>query len=375
MSGARLVFAVPGDPLQRTGGYIYDRRVAAELGARGWRVEALRLPDGFPLPDGAAMVEAERAFAGLEQGSLVLVDGLAWGALPEVAEAHGAVLRIVALVHHPLALEAGLPPGAAGHLRSAERRALAVARRVIATSETTAETLAQDYGVPVERLAVAPPGVDAMPEAKGSGPGRALQILAVGSVIPRKDFTALVRALAGLRRLPWKLTIAGSLERSEAAVADLFITIAETGLADRVELAGELSPRALAAAWRGADLFVSASSHEGYGMALAEAVASGLPVVAVDGGAVGSWLPDDAAILVPPHRPQALERALLAALEDAPLRRRMREGALAARARLPSWKETGRLIELALLRALEDELAEEPPSGDAWSAPRSARGE
>lgn len=353
MSGARLVLAVPGDPLQRTGGYLYDRRVAAELVTRGWRISALRLPDSFPLPDDRALLEAERAFAGLEPGSLVLVDGLAWGALPEVAEAHGRMHRIVALVHHPLAMEAGLPPGAAAHLRASERRALAVARRVITTSEVTAETLARDYAVPAERLSIAPPGVDPMREARGSGERGPLQILAVGSVIPRKNFAGLVRALAGLRRLSWKLTVVGSLERSEAAVAELFLTIAETGLSERIELAGELAPEALAATFHGADLFVSASAYEGFGMALAEAVACGLPVVAVDGGAVGSWLPDDAAILVPPDRPQALERALLAALEDVGLRRRLRRAALEARASLPSWEETGRLVEQALLRAIE----------------------
>ena len=62
----------------------------------------------FPFPDAADLAAAGESFAGLAEGSLVLVDGLAFGALPELAEKEAGRLRLVALVHHPLAQETGL---------------------------------------------------------------------------------------------------------------------------------------------------------------------------------------------------------------------------------------------------------------------------
>lgn len=338
MNGRSLVLAVPGDPDQRTGGYLYDRRLAAGLSASGWEVRWLRLPDGFPFPDAAALAETGRAFAALPAGSLVLVDGLALGVLPELAEREAGRLRLVALVHHPLAQEAGLAPETARQLLASERRALAAVGRVLCTSTATARTLVRELGVAEARLAVVEPGTDPAPAARGSG-GPEVALLAVGSVIPRKRLDRLVAALAPLAGFSWRLAIVGSLDRSREAVEALRRTIAGTGLGARVELRGELEGAALEAAFDRADLFVSASELEGYGMALAEALARGLPIVAVAGGAVADWLPAEAALLVPVDPPSALEAALARAISDPELRARLREGALAARARLPRWPE------------------------------------
>ena len=125
-----LAFAVPGDPDQRTGGYLYDRRLAAELPALGWEVRPLRLPERFPFPDPADLDETDRLLARLPDGLPVLVDGLAFGAMPEVAARHAARLRLVALVHHPLGYETGLAPDVAARLIERERAALVPAAGV-----------------------------------------------------------------------------------------------------------------------------------------------------------------------------------------------------------------------------------------------------
>lgn len=342
MTAGRLVLAVPGDPEQRTGGYLYDRRLAESLRAIGWRVDLLRLPEGFPFPDAEALRASAAALGGLPDGTLVLVDGLALGVLPDLAEAEAGRLRLLALVHHPLGHEEGLAAEAAARLLASERRALAAVQGVLCTSTTTAATLERELGVPAERIRVVEPGTDPAPLAPGSG-GPAPRLLAVGAVIPRKRLDRLVRALGRLAHLPWRLEIVGSLSRSGEATRALGAAIAGSGLAGRVELRGELLGRELEQAYARADLFVSASGYEGYGMALAEALARGLPIVAAAGGAVADWLPAAAALLVPPDDPPALEAALARAIGDAALRARLREGALAARTELPSWEHQARL--------------------------------
>jgi glycosyltransferase involved in cell wall biosynthesis len=342
-----IALAVPGDPATRTGGYIYDRRAFEALAARGWNVTPVPLPAGFPFPSDADLAAADAALAGLPDGATVVVDGLALGAMPEVAARHAGRLDLVALVHHPLCLETGLDPATADRLRASERAALASARRAIVTSPLTAAALVAGFGVPGERVAVALPGVDPAPIAAG-GNARPV-LLCVGTVTPRKGHVLLVQALASLRDLAWKLLCVGSLERDPAAAAALREAVAAHGLTDRVALAGELEGPALEAAFARADLAVSASHHEGYGMALAEALARGLPVVATAGGAVAQTVPPDAGLLVPPGDAPALARALRRALAEPGLRARLREGALRARERLPRWSDTAAAIEAALL--------------------------
>lgn len=345
----RVVLAFPGDLATRTGGYVYDRRLAEELEGLGWRVDRLGLGDGFPFPDAATRALAAARLAALPEGATALVDGLALGALPGEAADAARRLDLVALVHHPLCLETGLGPEQAAFLERSERSALAAARAVVVTSPRTARTVAGLFGVPAARIAVAVPGVDPAPAARGSG-GPGCRMLCVGTVTPRKGHGVLVEALAGLRGLPWELVCAGSTERDPATAASLRAAVAAHGLGERVRVVGELGAAALAEAHDGADLGVSASLYEGYGMALAEALARGLPVVAAAGGAVADTVPPGAGLLVEPGDAGGLREALRRFLVEPDLAGRLRRGALAARARLPRWGDTAAAVAAVLER-------------------------
>lgn len=330
-----LAFVVPGDLATLTGGYRYDRRLIDGLRVAGWQVTCHALDPGFPAPSEAALRGAAERFDSIPDGQLTVVDGLAYGALPEIAAAHAGRLGLVALVHHPLADETGLAPGAAERLRQSERRALAVARRVIVTSPATARAVG-GLGVPAERIDVVEPGTDPAPLARGSdGPG--LGLLCVGAITPRKGHAVLIEALARVADRPWHLACVGSLDRSPATVADLRRRVDALGLGGRVTLVGEEREETIGARYERADAFVLPSFHEGYGMALAEALAHGLPIVSTRAGAIPDTVPQDAGLLVPPGDADALAGALATLLDDPSRRRRLAAGARAARERLPSW--------------------------------------
>jgi glycosyltransferase involved in cell wall biosynthesis len=195
---------------------------------------------------------------------------------------------------------------------------------------------------------VAIPGIDPAPIATGS-PTRRPHLLCVGTLTPRKGHRLLLEALAGVLDLDWTLACVGSAERDSATATQIRETIAVLGLSDRVSLVGEVSQEALSAAYARADVLVSASFYEGYGMALAEGLARGLPIVAVAAGAVADTVPPAAGLLVPPNDQAALSTALRQALGKPDIRRRLQEGALAAREGLPCWADTATAIERALL--------------------------
>lgn len=340
-----VCFVVPGDPDRRTGGTIYDRRMMTGLAARGWPVAWQRLDASFPDPTPAALTEADALLGALPTQTLVIIDGLALGAMPELAAAHRHRLRLVGLVHHPLALETGLDDAQRQRLFRSECAALSHVRQVVVTSPETARTLA-DYHVPPERCAVVLPGTDPAPLASGSS-GAELALLCAASLTPRKGHAVLFRALARLRDYPWRLRCAGSAAHDPATAAQLRALLDTLGLADCIELAGELDRAALDAAYQQADVFVLPSFYEGYGMVLAEALARGLPIVSTTAGAIPDTVPATAGLLVPPGDEDALVAALARMLREPTLREQRAAGARAVRQTLPDWPTaTARLAKI-----------------------------
>jgi glycosyltransferase involved in cell wall biosynthesis len=338
----RIELVVPGPLEQRTGGYIYDRRIVEGLRALGRQVRVHELAGRFPIVDELAITAARTTLETMGANGVPVIDGLA---LPAFAD-----LRLprpwVALVHHPLALETGLSAAEADGLAAVERQTLATASRLIVTSPQTRRDLA-GYDIEAARVGVVLPGTDPAPVARGSG-GPGLTLLCVASLTPRKGHAVLLEALAGLRELPWRLACVGSAERDRVAAEAIRAAIARLRLDDRVRLIGEQSEAGLQPFYDAADLFVLASHHEGYGMVLAEALARGLPIVSTTAGAIPDTVPAAAGILVPPGDPAALAAALRHVLTEPGLRARLAAGARAARRSLPNWGEAVRAFAVEL---------------------------
>ena len=342
-----VVFVVPGSLETRTGGYEYDRRIIAGLRARGWSVETRQLDGTFPRPTAAALAAAARVLAALPDGATVVIDGLALGAMPEQIEREACRLRIVALVHLPLGCEVGLDAETAAHLRGAERRAVVASQLVIVTGRSTAAVV-EGYGIARSRIVMIEPGTERAPLACGSRSDGPLQLLCVATLNRGKGHAILFRALASIAERRWRLTCAGSLTRDPPTVQRLWGQLRSDGLDDRIVLTGELDAPGLDALYDRADLFVLATLHETYGMAVAEALARGVPVVSTRTGAISELVGDDAGILVPPGDEKAFTDALRAVITDPGLRTRLAAGARRRRDRLPSWEDAVRKMSDAL---------------------------
>jgi len=324
---------VPGPLDALTGGSIYDRRIIEGLRSQGWKIAVQELDSSFPEPTARALDDAASTLAALPDHEVVVIDGLAFGAMPGVLELHAARLMLIALVHMPLAQQYGLDDVAVRRRRSEEARALRCARAVVATGRSTVVALAE-MGQQAPKVVLVEPGCDPASLASGSG-GGVPKLLCVAAVVPGKGHEGLLRALVAIRSV-WTLTCVGSISRDPAAAANVRRLAKTLALEDRVAFAGELDGDSLAAVYDGADVFVLNTLHETFGMAVSEAIARGLPVISSRTGAIPEIV-GRGGVLIEPGDGAALAAALSTAVNDAEARHEWRQGAIDARARLGTW--------------------------------------
>lgn len=335
-----IAFVAPGSLGQLTGGYIYDKHIVDGLRRSGRRVLVKSVSERFPNPRPADLRDAARVLASIPDGAVVIVDGLAGGAMPGQVEREAARLRFVALVHHPLAYETGLSRLEHARLLASERRTLKHVRHVVVTSPRTRRLLVREYGVKPRQLTCIEPGTEQWPATHG--PGRNA-MLCVATLTPRKGHVTLIRALARVSHLEWHLICLGSLDRDGATALRVRREIRRARLERRVTLVGETANRArLMRCYQQADLFVLPTEYEGYGMAVAEAVASGLPVISTPTGAIPDLVTRESGILVPKRNVKALAVALERVLSDRRTLGRLRAGALRHRKSLRPWSQAVR---------------------------------
>ena len=198
------------------------------------------------------------------------------------------------------------------------------------------------YAIPAHRVHVARPGVDRVATPPRPVRGR---LICVGALGRHKGQDLLVEALAGLAEQDWHCVLAGPLDRDRAYVERLQARITRLGYGHRIRLSGVLTGTALSHAYTTADLLVAPSRSETYGMAVTEALAHGLPVVAAAvgglpealGSAADGTLPGQ---LIPSGDPAALAAAIGDWLADEPHRLRLRAAARKRRSNLCGWDQT-----------------------------------
>jgi glycosyltransferase involved in cell wall biosynthesis len=338
-------FDNPGQP---TGGNIYDRRICAGLAEAGWDVLVTTVAAAWPVPGPGARAGLARIVSAIPDGETVLIDGLI--ASPAAAQLlpHAGRIRMTVLLHMPLVTVLDAHHDAS--VVRSERVVLRAATGVVVTSEWTRQQVLTRYAVPAHRVHVARPGVDRVAAPARPVRGR---LICVGVLGRHKGQDVLVEALADLAERDWHCVLAGPLDRDPDFVGRLQTRITRLGYGYRVRLAGVLTGAALSDAYTTADLLVAPSRSETYGMAVTEALAHGLPVIAAAVGGLPEALGSAAdgtrpGQLVPPGDPAALAVALGDWLGDERHRHRLRAAAQQRRPALHGWDQTTQEIANAL---------------------------
>lgn len=342
----RLAWVLYGGLDQRTGGTIYDAEVVAGLRRAGDEVEVLSLTAPA---SGHALARRLRELA----PEVVVGDELCFRELAVafsiLRDAGDPPLRVL-LVHHLTAWETELPAPTRQALRAEEQQAIDASDRVVTTSHTTRDRLADEGPTPSIRVVL--PGADRLerPTSRERDKKGAVRFVFVGSLVARKRVLELVRAFCEGAHEHGTLALVGSTTRDASYARDVARLVEERNVGDRVTLSGEVDEAEVARAIAAADVFVMPSSLEGYGIAATEAMYAGVPVIAARTPGLEEALAscNDGALFV------ANESELAAALSrfasDASLRDRMTRAARAAALLLPTWSQCAIAFRAALLK-------------------------
>ena len=223
---------------------------------------------------------------------------------------------------------------------------------LLADSESTRRDLIELLAVPSDRVQVIYGGVDArfapvqdaaaLQRMRDAYAGGRPYVLAVGTLEPRKNYPALIRAFAQARRaarLPHALVIVG---RKGWVYEPIFAAVDALNLRDEVLFPGFVPDEDLPALYSAADVLVTPSFYEGFGLPALEAMACGTPVIVSD----VSSLPEvvgDAGLRIDPRDEDGLTSAIVRVLQDSALRATLRSAGL-ARARQFTWDKAARAL-------------------------------
>jgi glycosyltransferase involved in cell wall biosynthesis len=294
----RIGFIIYGSLDTLTGGYLYDRIVVQGLAELGHEVEVISLTGGsylHRLGIGLSPRLCRRLLAG--RFDILVQDELCHPSLFLVNKClrRQAGPLMVALVHHVLCDE---PRRRWKNmlLAVAERCFLASVDGFIHNSETTRRTVAslvhndrpQVIAYPAGNRLGSPLSSEALGRrARRSGP---LELLFLGNLIPRKGLLPLLKSLAGVDRHVWRLSIVGGLDFDPAHAARAERLVRQLGLSDAVRFLGPLQDNKLAEILSRSHLFCMPFAYEGFGIAILEAMAYGLPAVGSRDGAAAETI-------------------------------------------------------------------------------------
>jgi len=335
----RVLLLTAGRLDRATGGNVYNRHLIRALEEAGIEIEVAT------------------ALASPTESRTVLIDSVAMATgLPLVCD-RPAGTRVIALMY---ALPSILSRRRLFRrpLRRLETSFLQHVDFILAVSPEVARWVRR-LGVADALVRIVPPGKDAMWEnhevsAARSAPGRGLRLLCVANWFPVKNVHVLVDAMG---RLPDDVTLdlVGDPEADPAYSARVRRAILALP-ANRVRVHGPVAPERLGSFYSAADTVVQPSAYESYGMAVAEALWMGRPVIASNTGGLADLITDGReGFLVPPGRVRPLARAIKVMRDNPSLRDRMGSAARLRAESLPSWRlvhETLREVLIPFIRGV-----------------------
>lgn len=342
-----LHFLIPGDIDIFTSCYIYDRRIIEGLKSKGHIVKLHRLPDDFPFPSKGSLQLCNQIIKTIPKSEPIVIDGLAFGAIPSILKVVYGMNPIIGLIHLPLSVDPNYSAYQRTIITGPEKEAFGYASKFIVTSEYTAEIFA-NLGIEEKNVNLVIPGLDNFSKKKDY-PETPKKLLSIANLCRNKDHNILVSALSALSNKDWILHCYGNLDFDRNYLSEFQALIRRNKLQDKILIHGIISGKELNDVYLDADLFIHPSDFEVYGMALAEALAHGIPVVASTGGGICRTIPAKMAQFFKPGDVYGLQSILEELFENPDLYKRLYTKASTYNEQAQTWEKSCDLFEKALI--------------------------
>jgi glycosyltransferase involved in cell wall biosynthesis len=289
----RIGLVIYGSLDTLTGGYLYDRIVTEELKQRGHEIEVISLPLRSYLHNLLrGLFTSPAILRNLQSCDVLIQDELCHPSLLRFNRSyrHAQGSPRVAVVHHLLSKEPrDYWPNLL--LSEVEKRYLFSVDGFIFNSESTRHAVEAVVGAQ-QPHAVAYPAGDRFgfplspayiaSRCQRAGP---LQLLFLGNLIPRKGLAELVEKLAVIERSSWRLSVVGGVDFDPGYAEKTQQRVKELNLSEQIQFLGMLTENQLIGQLEQSDLLCMPFSYEGFGIAILEAMAFGLPALCSEDGA------------------------------------------------------------------------------------------
>ena len=272
-SSKKFTFFYPGNINQKTGGYIYENNILKFSKTNKYPINFIELSSNFPNPNIQDIENLHKITNNIKSDNILIFDGLVLEGL------HKSInildhFKIIALIHHPLYLEFNAK-------KSEEffKRAIKIYKKIdyfIVTSHNTKKLLSKTFKIKSSKISIVEPGIEKFKKYKKI-PSSKVKLLTCGSIIERKKYDYLINEIKNIDNI--QLNIVGDVSRENKYANKIKNIINNNNLENKVILHGKISQVKLEKLYSNCDFYISTSEYEGFGMSLANAALSKLPII------------------------------------------------------------------------------------------------
>ncbi|MDC0232983.1 glycosyltransferase family 4 protein [Pelagibacteraceae bacterium] len=272
-SSKKFTFFYSGNINQKTGGYIYENNILKFSKKNKSPINFIELSSNYPNPNIQDIKNLNKITNNIKSDNILIFDGLVLEGL------HKSInildnFKIIALIHHPLYLEFN-------GKKSEEffKRAIKIYKKIdyfIVTSHNTKKLLSKTFKIKSSKISIVEPGIEKFKKYKKI-PSAKVKLLTCGSIIERKKYDYLINEIKNIDNI--QLNIIGDVSRESKYTYKIKNIIINNNLKNKVILHGKVSQEKLEKLYSNCDFYISTSEYEGFGMSLANAALSKLPII------------------------------------------------------------------------------------------------
>ena len=301
----KFTFFYPGNINQKTGGYIYENNILKFSKTNNYPINFIELSSNFPNPNFQDIENLHQITNNIKSDNILIFDGLVLEGL------HKSInildhFKIIALIHHPLYLEFN-------GKKSEEffKRAIKIYKKIdyfIVTSHNTKKLLSKTFKIKSSKISIVEPGIEKFKKYKKI-PSKKIKLLTCGSIIERKKYDYLINEIKNIDNI--QLNIVGDVSRESKYTNKIKKLISNNNLKNKIILHGKIPQVRLENLYSNCDFYISTSKYEGFGMSLANAVLSKLPIISYKTSTIQNTIGKAGVLYFNTHNNGALKKLII----------------------------------------------------------------